>query len=734
MIIASDDEDELDNSTSSSPKTFKSSSKSSRKNSPKRIAKVEPPVPSLQLSTSTSKRPSEDIINSKDIEDSSTLSEDISDQIPEGYRDSDSEPDVSVSEIAEIAKLPHELANKCPFGPTWKKGQPIPYSSLTNVFETIEGTTKRLEIISYCADFFLSVLRGNPQALTKVTYLFINRLGPDYEGIELGLGESIILKAIAESTGRTLAQLKLSYKEEGDLGTVAQISRSTQSTMFKPQALSVDNVFNDLKAIATSTGSASQTKKANIIQRMLTSCQGNEAKFLIRSLEGKLRIGLAEKTVLIALSQAFVSWESENSGKKFPSVSIVKGEELIRDAFCQVPNYGVIIDTMIKYGIFGLPDHCTVSTGVPLKPMLAKPTHAISEILDRFQGEEFTCEYKYDGERAQIHMLENGEIHVYSRNTENMSQKYPDIVEAVKVFNKPDTKSFIIDCEAVAWDQETKKILPFQVLSTRKRKDVETGNIKIRVCVFGFDILYFNGRSLLRSSLKERREVLKSAFQEVEGIFSFAKYVDSSFLEDIQVFLDKSVEDSCEGLMVKMLNGVESGYEPSKRSRNWLKLKKDYIEGGVGDSIDLVVLGAYHGKGKRTSVYGGYLLGCYNPETEEYETACKVGTGFSDADLESLYAKLHPTEIDRPRSYFVYNSASNTQPDVWFDPTMVWEVKTADLSISPIYTAAASFVGKNGKGVSLRFPRFIRIRDDKDVTDSTSSEQIAEFYSSQVNI
>lgn len=211
---------------------------------------------------------------------------------------------------------------------------------------------------------------------------------------------------------------------------------------------------------------------------------------------------------------------------------------------------------------------------------------------------------------------------------------------------------------------------------------------------------------MLTKSLLERRSIMFTHLHPLEGKFQFATSKDSTSLEVLQQFLDQSVHDSCEGLMVKMLEGSESYYEPSKRSRNWLKLKKDYLA-GVGDSLDLVVIGAYNGKGKRTGTYGGFLLATYNQDTGDLETTCKIGTGFSDEMLTQLYQKLHPLEIPKPKEYFVYDKTnSNAVPDVWFEPTMLFEVLTADLSLSPIYKAAHN---EYGKGISLRFPRFLQL-------------------------
>lgn len=618
----------------------------------------------------------------------------------------------------------------------------ISYAKLTSVLDRIEAEPGRLKMTAIVVEFFTEILEQfeSPDELVRVVYLFINRLGPDYEpDLELGLGETILIKAIAECYGRTTTKIKKDYQEIGDLGLVAQKSRSGQPPMFKPTALNVDTVFENLTKIAKATGKDSQSRKIGIINKMLTSCdmKSSEAKFLIRSLEGKLRIGLAEKTVLVSLAQAFLNYENK-SQKRLTADALSKAEDTIREAFSVIPNYEVIVRKAFQYGILNLLEHCQLTPGIPLKPMLAKPTKSIGEVLDRFQGEEFTCEYKYDGERAQVHLLDSGEVRIYSRNSEDMSQRYPDLISIVKDFIKTSDsassekpKSLLLDCEAVAWDRETKKILPFQVLSTRKRKDVDEKDIKVHICLFAFDVLCYNGESLITKSLQERRQCLFDNFNPIEGKFQFATFKNSSDLNELQLFLDQSVKDACEGLMVKMLHGSESFYEPSKRSRNWLKLKKDYLA-GVGDSLDLVVVGAYIGKGKRTGSYGGFLLAAYNDDTGEYETTCKIGTGFSDEDLASLHARLKPTEISAPKPFYIYDTTnSNAVPDVWLEPTSVFEVLTADLSLSPIYKAAHQ---EYGKGISLRFPRFLRLRDDKGVEDATTSSQVSEFYERQASL
>eukprot|EP00158_Paraphelidium_tribonemae_P006812 Partr_v1_DN27983_c0_g1_i1_m11704 putative DNA ligase len=593
------------------------------------------------------------------------------------------------------------------------------FASLCEVFEKIEATTKRLQILELLTQFFVDIIKHAPGDLLPLIYLSINKLGPSWDGVELGIGETLLVKAIASATGRSVQRIKSDLGIHGDLGKVAEASRSNQPTMFKPKPLTCSVVFSTLKDISRISGNSSMNKKIDKIKFLLVSCRGSEAKFLIRALEGKLRIGLAEQSVLAALAQAAAVTHTSDVP---PPVAI----DILKQVYSELPYYERIIPALLEHGVESLPKHCQLTPGIPLKPMLAHPTKAISDVLNRFENIEFTCEYKYDGERAQIHRLENGTTVIFSRNQENMSEKYPDIVEHVKSAPKAHVKSFVLDAEAVAWDREEGKILPFQVLSTRKRKDVATADIKVQVCVFAFDMLYLNGESLIKKTLKERRQLMKDSFNENQGEFVFAKHMDGQSVEEIQTFLDESVHGNCEGLMVKTLE-KDSSYEPSKRSRNWLKVKKDYLE-GAGDSLDLVVIGGYVGKGKRTGGYGGFLLACYDEEREEYQAICKIGTGFSDQDLADHSKFFKDCESTVPKSY--YSCGEGVKPDVWFEPKQVWEVKSADLSISPIYTAAVGQVDPS-KGISLRFPRFIRIRDDKGAEQATTASQVADMYRNQ---
>lgn len=624
---------------------------------------------------------------------------------------------------------------------TWKYSEKVPYSALARTLEEIENVSARLKMIEILSNFFRSVIILSPKDLVPSVYLCLNKLGPAYEGLELGIAETNLMKAIANSTGRTVAQIKADAQAAGDLGIIAEQSRSNQRMIFQPAPLTVQGVFEKLKDIAKMSGNASQAKKVEKIQSMIVSCKNSEARFLIRSLAGKLRIGLAEQSVLqaIALACAITPPNQEyppdilNYSKKTSSDGFKKKYDeyavILKTCYCECPNYDLILPVLLREGMEKLPEFCKLTPGIPLKPMLAQPTKGVSEVLQRFEGLKFTCEWKYDGERAQIHIKEDGESFIYSRNQENNTSKYPDILSRLSNCMTSDVKTCILDCEAVAWDNEKKQILPFQVLSTRKRKDANEADIKVQVCVFMFDLLYLNGESLVKKPFIERRNLLKQYFKESEGQWSFATSLDTTTMEEVQEFLEESVKGNCEGLMVKTLE-EEATYEIAKRSRNWLKLKKDYLE-GVGDTIDVVVIGGYLGKGKRTGTYGGFLLACYDPENEEYQSICKIGTGFSDEALQTHTNFLKDHVISQPKSYYRYDTSH--EPDHWFDAVQVWEIKCADLSLSPVHRAAIGIVDPE-KGISLRFPRFVRIREDKKVEEATSAMQIADMYSNQDQI
>jgi len=630
-------------------------------------------------------------------------------------------------------------------------GKPMGFALLSSALSDIEaqkgsgaGSRKRSTVV--LTNFFRCLLYYRPEDLVPAIYFTCNKVAPDYEESELGIGDSTLMSAMGEVFGRSQAQIKadLFGGEAKDLGEVALSSRNAQKMLGQPPKLLIQQVFAEMKAIATAHGKDCGKLKKDKIKKMLVSSRALEAKYIVRMLQSKLRIGILTPTLLEAIAYAFVLTKPSfkgatpvgdiRKGAKAPSMEELNARlqsmlDAVKQAFCEVPNFSLVTDALFA-GHDGetLHEVCHISLGIPVKPMLAKPSKGIPEVVQRLSGKRFTAEYKYDGERAQIHIVDRNNIKVYSRNSENMTEKYPDVIQVVKDALTDDCQSGIVDSEVVAWDCTNSKILPFQVLSTRGRKNIKIEDIKVQVCIMPFDAMLCNGKAIVQTDLETRRKTLKTMLKEVPGKVEYAigKDFDELDEEKIQAFLDESIAGSCEGLMLKTLND-NAAYLPSKRSLNWLKLKKDYID-GVGDSIDVVPIGAFYGKGKRHGAYGAFLLAIWNQEEEEFQTVCKAGTGFSDEDLKTHYDFFKNKTTPQAESSF--NVDAKMTPDVWLEPVQVWEIKAADLSISPVHTSAMGMKA-DGKGIGLRFPRFIRIRDDKQPEDATSAEQIVDMYESQ---
>lgn len=616
----------------------------------------------------------------------------------------------------------------------------LPYAVVVDTLVDISGTNSRLECVKLLTLLLLFVLDKYPHDLIPVMYLVINKQAPAHEGIELGIGDSILVKAVAECCGLAESRVKELYMKSGDLAEVAQENKCKQMTLVKPTPLTVQKVFKSFYSIAKMEGKDVVRRRLDAIKHLLNSAKGAEVNVIVRALQQKMRIGLAEPSALSALGYAFAlqflgaQRATEMPEEKLHAILHLGATSFSR-AYAEVPSLEVITNAVLQHSFMLLVPGSTIEKsyasalyirpGLPVRPQLASPTNGIQMILQRFQGKHFTSEFKYDGERAQIHYEKDSGFHIFSRNSETQTGKYPDLISLMpKTFNQEMVTSFIIDSEVVAIDPETEALKAFQVLQHRGRKNIKEEDVTVRVCIFVFDILYLNGEPVLHLSLEERRKLLYANFNPVKGGMAFAHHMNSDNVEDIQKYLEVAIATGCEGLMLKTLD-EDATYTPSKRSHSWLKLKKDYMD-GVTDTLDLVPIGAYYGKGKRTGVFGGFLMACYDADLEEYQSICKIGTGFKEEMLEEITKLLKPTVIEKKPAYY---KAADT-PDVWLQESFVWEIKAADLSISPVHCAARGLVDPE-KGVALRFPRYLRRREDKSPSDATSATQVSQMYQAQ---
>lgn len=758
----------------------------------------------------------------------------------------------------------------------------VPYSFLAEGFVSISATRSRLSITTILTNLLRTVIEHDPSSLLPTVYLITNHFGPAYEGIELGIGSQILTKAIRAVSDVSPKELKALWNKHGDPGDVAFETRRSVRTLFTRTAqLTVQSVFDDLYNLSQLKGPGSMDTKVEVVKKLIVSAKGEEVRFLVRIMCRNLRIGAVKLTVTSSLAQAFCLNRSSTTSSQSNHVKrywippearrgiqavvdknlkgkakvsetnkpgrletlkiLTQAQKIVREVYVRHPNYDSIIPALLDEGsLETLSEKVPLAVGIPISPMLGQITRDLSDVEQRLRAdEEFVAEWKYDGQRVQIHAklgkdghhhnIRGGQwvgpqkdifVRLFSRHLEDMTDKYPDVLALVVALfergkaggsdksreeigneSKEDTckpqeclSSFILDAEICAIDPVTGQLKSFQSLANRSRKDVKIEDVDIQVGIFAFDLMYLNGQPLLSDSFRKRRSMLKyhlPPFVPTEGStkcnliarFDHVNSMQSSVskLQDVREFMLEAVANKCEGIMVKILDNqtsslptvmdqdcvddhlevsgseadddvVELGdktdpdatagakrsrkkallasYEPDKRADSWLKVKKDY--GELGDSLDLVPIGAWHGQGRKASFWSPVLLALYDPESGGFQAVCKCISGFNDQfykDLGARYTKGTSQCSAEKQLGYIESSGGHT-PDVWFLPSEVWEIRGADITLSPVYKAAQGLIDPD-RGLSLRFPRFYRIRDDKAVEDASHPEDFAAMWRRQ---
>ena len=576
------------------------------------------------------------------------------------------------------------------------------FSILAESLNKMESTTKRLELTQHLVELF----EKTPQdVISKIVYLLQGKLRPDYEGIELGVAEKLAIRAISKSSGITTKKIEDEYRKSGDLGQAATkiLEQKTQTT-FLVENITVERVYETLFKIARLGGSGSQDMKIKYISSLLNDASPLEARYILKILLGTLRLGVAENTVMDALATAY-------TGSK-------ENRKALEHAYNVSSDLGKVAQTIASKGLKGVEEFEIILFN-PIRPMLADRVKSEEESIEKM-GIEFAAEYKLDGERVQLH-VEGEKVVLFSRSLENISEYYPDIIEKIPKALLAD--QVILEAEAVAINENTGEFLPFQELMHRRRKyKIEKAVSQYPITVNFFDVLYYNGKSCLESKYSERRKLLEKIVKEDD----FAKHVPMTVVKtesEIEDFLENSINSGCEGLMLKML---DKPYQAGSRGSYWLKLKREY-RNELGDSLDLVVIGAFFGKGRRTGLYGTLLLASYDEDTDIFTSICKVGTGFTDEYLDQLYQILSDkvTIKKNPRI------DSEMEADVWFEPELVIEVVASEITLSPIHKAARDSIRKDA-GLALRFPKFTgKIRVEKFAEDASTNEEVITLYKGQ---
>ncbi|MEK0318409.1 MAG: ATP-dependent DNA ligase [Nitrosopumilus sp.] len=579
------------------------------------------------------------------------------------------------------------------------------FAVLANAFKKMEDTTKRLELTQILVDLFKVT---SSELIPKIVYLIQGKLRPDYEGVELGVAEKLAIKAISKSSAIPIKKIEEEYRKSGDLGHAASIILEQKAqTTFVVEDITVERVYETLFKIAKLEGARSQDMKMKYISSLLNDANPLEARFILKILLGTLRLGIAENTVMDALATAY-------TGTK-------ENRESLEKAYNVSSDLGIVAKVIAKEGLQGVKAF-QITVFKPVRPMLADRVKSEKESIEKM-GDKFAAEYKLDGERAQLHM-KNGEVKLFSRSLENITSYYPDIVEKIPQSLK--STELIVEAEVVAINEESGEFLPFQELMHRRRKyKIEKAVSEYPITVNFFDIMYADGKSWLDVEYEKRREILEKIVIEND----FAKLVPMTIIQnenEIEEFLENSINAGCEGLMLKVLNAP---YKAGSRGSNWLKLKREY-RNELGDSLDLVVIGAFFGRGRRTGRYGTLLLAAYDNGTDTFPSICKVGTGFTDEDLDQLYQLLQSkvTLKKNPRIN------SEMEADVWFEPELVLEIVASEITLSPIHKTAMDVVRKNS-GLALRFPKFTgKIRLEKTPEDASTTEEVTALYKGQKKV
>lgn len=579
------------------------------------------------------------------------------------------------------------------------------YALIAEAYEKIEATTKRLEM----TDLLVSLLKNTPkEIINKVVYLTQGKIYPDFVNLEIGVAEKLAIKALTRASGRRESKIQEDVEKTGDIGkTTQRFIRNKRQVTFFQQPLTIQRVYDILDKMARTSGSGAVDLKMTLLAGLLADATPKEAKYVMRTVTGNLRLGIADMTVLDALAIAYGGGK-ENRG-------------YLERAYNVSSDLGRVAKIVAEKGLEGA-KRFEISIGEPIRAMLCERLSSPEEILEKLGG-KCMAECKYDGERIQAHK-KGEEIILFSRRLENISNQYPDAIGLVNTFVK--AKSAILEAECVATDPDTGEMRPFQELMHRRRKHgIGKAMEEYPISLFMFDALYVDGKDLTLKPYPIRRQALEETIEESDRV-KIAKYIITGNVEEMEKFFLEAIEDGCEGIVCKSI-AEDSIYQAGARGWLWIKYKRDY-KSEMTDTVDLVIVGAFHGRGKRAGTYGALLLAGYNSDNGTFETVTKCGTGFTDKDLAKLpkMMRRHVLSHKHPRVQ------STIEADVWFEPVVVIEIVGAEVTLSPVHLCASNVIRK-GSGLAIRFPRFTgKYRFDKSAEDATTSMEILEMYRDQL--
>ncbi len=577
------------------------------------------------------------------------------------------------------------------------------YLIVAEAYRDLEQLSSRLAL----TDRLAALLAQTPaDLLPTVCYLCQGLIAPEFAGVDLGMAEKLAVRAVASTTGTSAEQVAALVRETGDLGQAAERLLTSPDT--EPAGLTagleVGEVVRTLREIAAAEGAGSQGRKLELLAGLLARATPVEACYLLRLVTRNLRLGIGTPTVLDALAQVHAGGKA---GKKV----LERGYNICCDL-------GKVAATLVSGGLAAV-EGLRVQPGNPVRVMLAQRLADAGEILARLGG-QCAAEYKYDGVRVQAHRTADGRIELFTRRLEEISDQFPDVVELLAAGLGP--SEAILEGEVVAYDAAAGELRPFgEVMLRRRKHGIDQAVQDVPVGLFCFELLYADGEDLTTLPYPRRRAALEAALTLSPRLrlTTAAEVSDPAVLD---ATFAQAVTDGCEGLVCKS-TGPDSGYQAGARGWQWIKLKRDYRT-ELSDTADLVIVGAFAGRGRRAGVYGAVLLAAYDADADVFRAVTKCGAGFTDADLAALPARLAPLQSPHKPA----RVDARQEPDVWFEPGLVVEILSAELTLSPNYTAAWGQI-RDDAGLAMRFPRFTgRWRDDKAADDATTTRELAELF------
>lgn len=583
------------------------------------------------------------------------------------------------------------------------------FKTLAQLFSDLESTTKRLEMIDILANFFQNLKHKTEyQDLEKIVYLLQGHLVSNIKQFpKMGIAEKMIIEALSIHSGINQKKIKNILVQKGDIGLTAETILSTNKKQrslldFNTEknqtgsSIEISELYSELKKIAISEGAGSHDIKLGILRGLISKISPLETKYLLRIITSTLRVGVSTQTIIDGLSIGFTG--------------IKENRDIIEHAYNLHPDLGDVTRILAERGLEEV-KKIKINYNIPIRMMLASRV-PYSEIIERLDV-PFIAEYKLDGERLQIHK-QNDKVTLFSRRLLEISEQYPDVCDTIRTNIK--TQNVILEGEVVAMDAFYEKMLPFQVLSKRRRKyDVKETLKEIPVCLFLFDLLKLEEEEYIGKTLPKRRKKLEEIVDERDELkLVKSKLINST--EELLDFFNEARKEGTEGIIAKSMK-EDSIYQAGNRGFIWIKLKG--LEGGkLKDTIDVVLIGAFYGRGRRSGLYGTYIGAVYDPEKDKFIAFTRIASGWTDEIMNNLMDEMKKYEIsNKPR-----NVICEDQPDTWLKPEVVIEIVGDEITISEKFSSL---------GYSMRFPVFQRFRRDKGPEDITTVEEIEKLYNIQ---